>query len=231
MRASEKELNMKRLITFGFGLVAVLMVSGQAQATEFQFYVDSMGDVDCPIGFPGCAAADAVGSAGDPLSYSKDGVSFNITPTGTASIVEQDTVPEYGGIGADGNSPNDNIEGDEGVLFTMTNGPATLFSVSLFDEDHGVDNNLFLANGPDLEIFVDGASIGQFEAADVLALANTISLDALTGTTFEFRALDGDGFYVAGVDLLGSGVPEPGTALLIGLGIAGLASRRRVAQI
>lgn len=220
---------MKRFVTFGLGLFAVLAVSGSAQATIFQFYNDVGNNVDCAVGFD-CIGTDAIAES---LDFSKDGVSFTVTQTG-ALDVEQDTVPLYGGLGANGNSPNDNVDGDESLIFTSTSGPLFLMTVSMFDENHGLTNELFTDDGAghgsaddDLEIFVDGVSLGTFDAATMIDLASMFSQDQLTGDIFTFQALNGEGFYIAGLDLVGSGVPEPGTALLIGLGIAGLASRRR----
>lgn len=219
---------MKRFAAFSLGLFAVLAVSGSAQATVFQFYNDDGNNVNCAVGFDNCVLGDAIAPS---LDFSEGAVSFTVTQSG-ALEVEQDTVPLYGGLGANGTSDNDNVDNGEALTFTSSSGSLFLMTVSMFDENHGLNNELFSApNGDasddDLAIFVDGDLLGTFDAQSMIDLASMFDASDLTGNVFTFEAIGDEGFYIAALDLVGSGVPEPGTALLIGLGVAGLASRRR----
>ena len=215
-----KQLGISTFVLAGF------LLAGNAHAVDFQFFVSNvMSGHDCPVSAPGCSA-DIVA---DSLTYSDGGIGVTVT-SGAGTVVIADYAPAFGGLGAliEGQAEHsvtnpDNLVAGQSLTFNFDQ-EVQLFSAEHFNGSH----QMSFGAGPDYELVVDGQSLGTFAINQgVVAFTNVV------GTIFQFNAIDnGDPFYVSGLAVAAAtaAMPEPGTALLLGLGFVGLgAARRRAA--
>ena len=234
---------MKRSIVAAIGLSLFLM-AGNAHAVLFQFYTTSplaASNHDCPDaevpGLPACPANDidsrADGNGDGILSFTDNGISVMAQETtNNGSHLYADYNPTEGGLGAlldntaeDPDTNPDNLINGQSLLFTFDQQVFLNFVVH-FDENH----MLAFDGNPDYLLIVDGNEAGAIMVT--IAGDGMQNFGGLPGTTFEFRSLGegmgGEGFYVSAFDV--GAIPEPGTAMLLGLGFIGLgAARRRAA--
>ncbi len=232
---------MKRSIVAAVGL-SLFLVAGNAHAVLFQFYTTSplaSSDHVCPDveGAPsGCPGSDvdslAYGNNDGVLSFTNGTINVSAVETTDGSHLYADYNPTEGGLGAlltgfeeDPDTNPDNLVNGQSLLFTFDQ-EVTMLSAVHFDEDHLINFD----GNPDYMLIVDGGA----------PIIVTIAADGMqdfgagfVGTTFEFTALGegegGEGFYVSAFDVRPV-IPEPGTAMLLGIGFIGLgAARRRAA--
>ena len=139
-----------------------------------------------------------------------------------------------------GGSPGDFEGGTLSQTFATTGGAATL-SFSYAAMGDGTHNN---ADGGDFVLVLDGTTLAQFDVGSITAnqtisgsLSANVNLSAGTHT-FEIEVLrqflssPGNTPYqfVTSADVEGNGVPEPGSLVLMGSGVLGLAGvlRRKI---
>ncbi len=126
--------------------------------------------------------------------------------------------PELGGVAV--LSTTDQVEFGEGLLFRIS--PNTPFEpIVTFTDNHAMID-------PDAVISVAAFAGNNFIGGDDFTVAELeggalLGIGGVDGWLFFNRNLDGPTWYVASM----STIPEPGTAMLLGLGLAGLAARRR----
>ncbi len=226
---------MKRSIVAVLGL-CVFVAAGNAHAVNFRFATTSMANIhDCPQGFAGCSEAGG-DIFGDPaLTYSKGGIAFDVTASDN-SLVMADLAPANGGLGAlflddggalidENNTTNpDNVIhsalGTQSLVFDF-NEEVTIYSLTNYNSSHG---NSF-TDGADFTLIINDVVVADIDAGYMVDL-DAMGIDA-TGTRFEFRAIQGgEGFYLSAFNVAAA-TPEPGTAVLLGLGLAGLGATRR----
>ena len=238
---------MKQTVVVAVGC-CVLFAAGNAHALSFRFATSSMGSIhDCPVEAPGCSAAGGDvfadfdmgdGEAEPDLEYTKGSVAFRVY-SDSGSLMMADLSPTEGGHGAlfldssgdptstapEQNDPMaPNFNPDNAVfnqsLFYEFNQEVTMYTLMNYNSDHGSS----FTSGADYTLIVDGVDQFAIEAAhmvDLMAMGITA-----TGTRFEFRAIEGgEGFYVSSFNVAPA-IPEPATALLLGLGLAGLGAVR-----
>ncbi len=230
---------MKRSLFAALGL-SLFLVAGNAHAVLFQFYTESpLGDEICPNAeapaLPACPANDidsvADGNGDGVLSFSNGGITVMAEEITDGSHLYADYNPEFGGLGAlitgeeeDEITNPDNLINGQSLLFSFDQ-EVTLITAVHFDADHLTE----FTDGIDYVLVVDGGTADEF-SINVEINPDGMQVFNLIGTTFEFRSVeDGDGFYVSAFDVRPA-IPEPGTAMLLGLGFIGLgAARRRAA--
>ena len=232
---------MKRTIVAAVGL-SLFLVAGNAHAVLFQFYTTSplaASNHLCPNAeapaLPACPANDidslADGDGDGALSFSNGGVTVMATENTVGSHLYADYNPTEGGLGAlldgmeeDSVTNPDNLINGQSLLFTFDQ------QVSLVSAVHFDSNHMTSFDGqPDYLLIVDGGA----PIVVTIAANGMQNFGGILGTTFEFQSLlegeGGEGFYVSAFDVQPA-IPEPGTAMLLGLGFIGLgAARRRAA--
>jgi len=220
-----------RLVRFGFATVALAAVAAfatpQAQAVQIDF-------VDL---------ADNVLGEGAFYSYDYGTLRVHASASSTDSSVAPVAYLDRGNAGlgvcsyanaacagnnddnVNGSSPAGN-HGTETLTLRFTDLSdndvvVTLNPVTFRDANHGT-------NVPNVEISIGAGAFSN------TALANGVLNTSMTGSEFNFRAIQGDHFYISTVtaEISGGGnavVSEPATIGLLGLGLAGLvvAGRRR----
>jgi hypothetical protein len=175
---------------------------------------------------------------GTTLDFTKDG----LTVTASVAVgdsedsgIIQDLHPDRGGLGiVDEFEPgdhegNDNVSEDETILLTF-DVPVFLHTVSFFDDHETLPHSF--PDGSNFLFSVDGS---PFVDVPLGGCATPCSIDfgGVLGTAFAFQhaGQDKDDFYIAGLTADPTPpVPEPGTLLLLGSGVLGLASRFRRRQ-
>ena len=227
---------MKRSFVAALGLSLFLM-AGNAHAVSFQFYVTSplasSGHV-CPEDEGGmvsdCPNDDVdsatFGNMDGRLTFAIDGLSVVAEETGSDARLFGDFNPtDRGGLGtAEGDGPaiGNPVDDGQAISFLFSE-KVELFSATHFNDS---DSKMFDDGGVDYLLIVDGG-----DPIEVAINSNGIEgFAGVSGMLFEFRSLaqgaGGEGFYVSALDVRPA-IPEPGTALLLGLGFVGLGAARR----
>ncbi len=195
---------MKTLAHIAAALVLSWGFAAQSQA--FSFLFANPGGV-CPTNVVGCTDGANVdltsNNSQNPnvFVYQDGGVTLTVA-SGDQGILIQDRVPDEGGLGVLANE--DNVETGESVVLAFDK----RVRIALAFTDHG-------AVMGDYGYQIDGGMtvVDQLEAPDMLE-----------GMSFVILARDVP-FYIAAIE--GEVVPEPGTAMLLGLGLTGLAASKR----
>lgn len=180
-----------------------------------------VGNSPTPIGGPVVLALTGISVTVDEAALTLNAVNFSVGTTGSLSLT-----PDYNGYDTV-NLDFANVSGVGGSLTLVDLGPPKEYSFAI----GGVTVSGELdASGPFVTALVDS----PFSIPNVTG-SGTIYIDLgelfLDGITLGAIDPDGDGgldpLVIKGDFLFAGAVPEPGTALLLGLGLAGLARARR----
>lgn len=225
----ETKSNKKKRVLLGIAAVAAIGAGSSASAsiityTDRATWTSNAGTPDFTVDFEGFAADTSFATA--PLDVGPFTLSADGTPPSGRDIVDVSPfsyppVPaSFGNAAADifveGASLTANLTFDTAVR--------AFFADFLYaGNDSQLDLTLQLAGGGSADVLVPGpgtgaASFGFISTADAI-------------TSIRFNNSVNDGFYVDNLSGAGastvSGVPEPSTFALFGLGLAGLGLSRR----
>lgn len=221
---------MRTMLQLLLGLLLTIGVSTGAQATSFSLQFAGPG-ADCAT--DGVAAAtdcndgDITDADGD-LHFDIGGV-VELIVTAYAEVFGEvgeaiQDYPALGGLAVNGPFPGgtDQVDFGQGLLFGLSDGSDFAPTVLFTDNHQAIDPDALIG----VVAFADGIA-----AKVVGATAGEIAGGLFEGETgfdeWLFVNIDKEGptWYIASM----SSTPEPGTAVLLGLGMTGLAARRRKA--
>lgn len=213
-------MRLTRLFAIALVALGISLTVPAAHAVTFTF---ANPGADIAAGGTGCFTG-GMDLCGTTLSWTLGSVTVTASglgtpPTGSTKAVIQDLFPDHGGLGVVNRSASsgvfsglDEVNSGETLVLTF-NQPVFLNAVFFFDEDHDP-----LDPDDTFTFKVDLGSPSTHLFGDPFG-------DAGTTFFFKYGGLDAEDFYVASVEV--EPVPEPGTLLLLGSGIVGLAGRAR----
>jgi PEP-CTERM motif len=171
----------------------------------------------------------ALGAVFTPNAFTGDGSSASGEPwaTNTHMTIVDSQGPDVGGVGSStlvgGNvlrsRPGWLGENGDASFLVSFSVPVTSFSADFADVTEFEDVTIWAYNGATLLGSVSGTAEGDFTLS--YAAAAITSVAVRPGNFFDYVAVDNINF---------APVPEPGSYLLMGLGLAALALRRRHGQ-
>lgn len=212
------------------GVLLAIGVSGAAQAATFDLQFAAPG-ADCATDQAvDCNSADIIEEDGDLhfdigggvelIVNAYDAIVFDLGGEafeGALGVAIQD-YPQMGGLAV--LSDTDQVEAGEALFFSLSSGETFNAGGITFFDNHGLPNpetmvqvyGLFEDGGWDTATF----SIGDLEGG---------ALTGIQALAWVFQGVEGEETWYIGSM---SSVPEPGTAMLLGLGLMTLASRRKL---
>lgn len=204
----------RAILAAGFGLAA-------AQASAITITFDEL--------TPGTTLANqyaALGAVFSPNAFTGNGNSASGEPwaTNTHMTIVDSQGPDVGVLGlpalASGNvlrsRPGWLTENGDASFRISFSTPVSSFSADFLGVDEFADVTIWAYDGSTLLGTVSGTTTGQFTLA--FAAPSITSVAVRPGNYFDWVAVDNINYTL---------VPEPGTYLLMGLGVAALALRRR----